>query len=60
MTVEPAPRIPTLDHPALAVPPPRDPAVTDPAPSPLRFADPWHLHTQGCYWDFRTAGWVCP
>ena len=66
MTVEPAPRIPTLDRdPALAVPLPRDPAVTDPAatdpaPSPLRFADPWHLHTQGCYWDFRSAGWVCP
>ena len=74
MSVEPAPSIPSLDRdPALAVPPPRDPvavdlpepapdvtAATDPAPAPMRFADPWHLHTQACYWDFRSAGWVCP
>ena len=76
MTVEPGPSTPTLDRdPALAGPPTRGPvaddlpekapdiralAATDPAPAPMRFADPWHLHTQACYWDFRSAGWVCP
>ena len=29
-------------------------------PATGRYADPWHLHTQACYWDVRTCGWVCP
>ncbi|MGZ4436066.1 MAG: hypothetical protein ACXVW6_00410 [Nocardioidaceae bacterium] len=69
MTVEPARDVPVDASTFIPVQPgPPDHAGTAPvaqaAPAPPerreRYADPWHLHSQACYWDVRSCAWVCP
>jgi hypothetical protein len=51
--LEPLPALPTVETP---------PVLPQPAPDrpvPTALADPWHAHSNRCYWDFRECRWVC-